>query len=100
MNLVDFIGEPALLEQLAEECNELSHASLKLARMIRGENKVHGKTKEELIDNIHEEIADVSITIDELSKCTNVVDSVEIIKWYNNKRERMEKRLEEVRKED
>lgn len=31
-------GEPALLEQLAEECSELAQAALKLARLERGEN--------------------------------------------------------------
>ena len=64
--LVDYIGEPALLEQLAEECNELSFAALKLARLLRGENKVHNRTKEELTNNLHEEIADLSLTIFEL----------------------------------
>lgn len=32
------MGEPALLEQLAEECSELAQAALKLARLERGEN--------------------------------------------------------------
>ena len=32
------LGEPALLEQLAEECSELAQAALKLARLERGEN--------------------------------------------------------------
>ena len=38
MKIIDEIGVPAMLEQLAEECSELAHASLKLARKIRGEN--------------------------------------------------------------
>ena len=36
--MIEKIGEPAMLEQLAEEAAELSHAALKLARIIRGEN--------------------------------------------------------------
>lgn len=34
----DQIGEPAMLEQLAEECTELAKAALKKARILRGEN--------------------------------------------------------------
>lgn len=37
MRLIENIGEPAMLEQLAEECVELAHAALKLARVERGE---------------------------------------------------------------
>lgn len=36
--IIETIGEPALLEQLAEECSKLSQAALKLARKLRGEN--------------------------------------------------------------
>lgn len=34
--IVDTIGPTAALEQLAEECTELAHAALKLARINRG----------------------------------------------------------------
>lgn len=36
--IVDYIGYPAMLEQLAEECAELGKAALKLARIVRKEN--------------------------------------------------------------
>ena len=36
--IVERIGEPAFLEQLAEECSELAQAALKTARKYRGEN--------------------------------------------------------------
>ena len=42
------IGLPALLEQLAEECGELTQAALKLARLRRGENPTP-KTEQECI---------------------------------------------------
>ena len=32
------LGDPACYEQLAEESSELSHAALKMARVLRGEN--------------------------------------------------------------
>lgn len=65
VNLIDFIGDAAMLEQTAEECSELSKACLKMSRLIRGENKVY-KTKQELYDNLVEEAADVKICLDEL----------------------------------
>ena len=36
--MIEKIGTPAMLEQLAEEAAELSQAALKLARVLRGEN--------------------------------------------------------------
>ena len=38
INIMEEIGEAAVLEQLAEECTELAKASLKLARILREEN--------------------------------------------------------------
>lgn len=35
--MIDLIGRPAMLEMLAEEGSELSHAALKLARKHRME---------------------------------------------------------------
>ena len=37
--IIERIGEPAFLEQLAEECSELAQAALKTARKYRGENR-------------------------------------------------------------
>jgi dimeric dUTPase (all-alpha-NTP-PPase superfamily) len=54
------IGTPAALENLAEECCELAHASLKLARILRGENPTDAGRKqvtaaviEEYTDVVH-----------------------------------------------
>ena len=92
-DLVDYIGVPALLEHLAEECIELGFATLKYARFLRGENKVHGRTSEEMIDNFLEEVADVLITLYELEKAHMIVeDDLEEIIDY--KYDRMNKRLE------
>ena len=49
--LHEIIGTPAMLEQTAEECIEMAHACLKLARYMRGENKVY-KTIEEMYSNL------------------------------------------------
>ena len=63
--LYERIGLPAMLEQMAEECNELSHACLKYSRYLRNENPTYTEP-EEMIRNINEEMADVTITLGEL----------------------------------
>lgn len=57
------ISNPALYEQLAEECAELSQACLKKARKIRNENYTP-KTEKEIDNDIIEEISDVILCID------------------------------------
>lgn len=44
--IIDKVGESALLEQLAEECAELAKASLKLSRTMRKENPTPVTTNE------------------------------------------------------
>ena len=90
--LVDFIGVPAMLEQTAEEATELAFACLKLARYIRGENKVHNRTEDELYDNLVEEIADMNRCFKELYK-GNIVDHGRVTKMATVKLRRMEERL-------
>ena len=86
------IGTPAMLEQTAEECVEMAHACLKLARHMRGENKVY-KTTEEMYSNLSEEIADVSICIDELLSA-GVVSYESLDSDIIAKKERMQKRIQ------
>lgn len=100
-NLVDYIGEPALLEQTAEECMELAFACMKLARMKRGENKVHGHTEEELVAKIEEETADIEVCIEELVNA-RIVNYCKAFEWKRTKKQRMIDRLtlEDKKKED
>lgn len=65
MLVINEIGIPATLEQLAEEASELSHAALKLSRLYRGENPTP-KTERECIEALMEEIADTELCITEL----------------------------------
>lgn len=58
MDIIKEIGEAAALEQLAEECNELAHAALKLARIIRGENPTP-RTADSVREELTEEAGDV-----------------------------------------
>lgn len=91
--LVDAIGTPAMFEMMAEEATELSYACLKFARYLRGENLVHGKTEEELLANVHEEMADVYVTLRELRKVTKYIDNTMIGDTIDEKRKRMATRL-------
>ena len=88
--IIQFIGKPALLEQLAEECSELSQASLKLARKYRGENPTPC-SEMECIDKMTEEIADVETCIDQLH---SLLDQDRVIAIKSQKMVRWRKRLE------
>lgn len=70
--IVDYIGYPAMLEQLAEECAELGKAALKLARIVRKENPTP-VTKEEALKNLREEYTDVVQCAGELGLTTDFV---------------------------
>ena len=65
-DIIDSIGLPAVLEMLGEEGSEMTHASLKWARQLRGENPTP-KTEEECRDALVEEMADVQLMIDLLT---------------------------------
>ena len=56
--MIEKIGEPAMLELLAEECSELAQACLKKARKLRGENPTP-KSMAECDRNIVDEFSDV-----------------------------------------
>lgn len=96
MKIIDEIGVPAMLEQLAEGCSELAHASLKLARKIRGENPTP-KNISELIENFKEETADVNLCI-WLLENEGILDTNEIIATKYNKLCRWIDRIKEEKK--
>lgn len=62
--IVDVIGEPAMLEQLAEEACEMAQAALKLSRILRGENPTP-KAEWEAEADLVGEIADCYVVLDE-----------------------------------
>lgn len=89
------LGEPALLEQLAEECSELAQAALKLARLERGENPTP-KTEEECVENLLEELGDVNL-------CMSVVEAnrgIHIRCLSVDKKARWSQRIREARGEN
>ena len=58
ISMVDAIGEPAMLEMLAEEASELTQAALKASRVLRGENPTP-VTVAEALTHLVEEYTDV-----------------------------------------
>ena len=56
--MIKEIGEPAMLEMLAEELVECAHEVLKLARVLRHENPTP-KTEKEVLASLREEWSDV-----------------------------------------
>lgn len=60
------INKAALIELLAEEASELTHAALKYARVLRGENPTP-VTEEQAYANIIEEFTDVILCSKQLS---------------------------------
>lgn len=82
--IIQEIGQPAMLEQLAEECCELGQAALKMARVLRGENPT-SKTEMQCLDALTEEIADVELCISRLAGMVDTI-RVEAIKDQKNVR--------------
>ena len=90
--LIEQIGVLEMLEQTAEEASELSKACLKLSRKYRVINPT-SKTKEELISNLYEEIADIEICLEELKTS---LDKDQINNWKNIKYDKINKRIDNM----
>lgn len=93
--IVETIGLPAFLEQMAEEASELSQASLKFARKLRGENPTPAEG-DSLVSNLCEEVADVATCFDELARYDSEfikhaldIEYAKTCRWF--------KRLEDVK---
>lgn len=87
------LSEPVRLEQLAEECAELGHAALKLARILRGENPTP-VGEAEARERLTEEVADVMVTVDSLMDTRMLRD---IGTHCTEKKDRWEQRLRQAR---
>lgn len=95
MKVVEEIGEPALLELIAEESAELAHAALKLARIERGENPTP-KHPEIAKAEFMEELGDLVLILCELKHVSWVDDDI-VGTWMENKKKRMETRIMEAK---
>lgn len=64
------------LIQLAEEAAELSQAAIKFVRVLRGETPV---SKDEALENLTEELADVSVCMTSVNDLVPLSEVAEII---------------------
>lgn len=85
--MINEIGEPAMLEMLAEELVECAHEAMKLARVKRGENQTP-RTEKEVMASLREEWSDVVQCAKELQLDVNW-NQIEM------KRQRFEQRWKE-----
>ena len=82
----DKMGRAAVFEQLAEEAAELSHAALKYARVLRGENPTP-VTAQEATEALVDELSDVTL-------CADVAGILPDLQQMYEKRVRWCRRLE------
>ena len=92
--IIEKIGIPAILENVAEEDLELGHACLKLARVLRGENPTP-VTEEAAIAKVVEEAADVLLMIEALKQAGIISDS-DVKDEVKYKKQRWAKRMDKM----
>ena len=93
--IIEKIGEPAVLEQLAEECSELAQAALKYARKQRGENPTP-KSFDECYDALQEEMADVMLCMEAYMENYSNDFYMEVDTIKDEKKARWEQRIKEM----
>jgi len=91
-DIIDSIGLPAMLEMLGEEGAEMTHACLKFARCLRGENPTP-KTEQECLEALTEEVADVTLCIRLIIE-GYVIDPDKVNDIVEEKMQRWRERLE------
>ena len=88
----DTIGVRTVLEQLVEECAELQQVCMKYIRKLDDTNPTP-KTKESIIANMTEEVADVQLCIECLPSF--IRNHNKIVQWKEYKIDRWLQRLAE-----
>lgn len=96
MKISEHIGVEALLEQTAEECTEMAHACLKMARKLRDENPTP-VSLESCTEKLTEETADVMLCINTLFEL-DVLDDDDVDAVISRKRVRWEDRIKKHEK--
>lgn len=92
MSIITEMSEASRLEMLAEECAELSHAALKLSRILRHENPTP-VTEDKARRNLTSEIADVLVAMNAVTTSRDIraIDSA-----CTEKLDRWSERLQEA----
>ena len=96
MKISEHIGVEALLEQTAEECTEMAHACLKMARKLRDENPTP-MSAESCLEKLTEETADVMLCINTLFEL-DVLNDDDVDKVITRKQVRWEDRIKKHEK--
>jgi hypothetical protein len=91
--ILEDIGEPAVLEQLAEECCELGQAALKLARIYRYENPTPVSI-DDARKHVMEEFMDIDVCLGVLMQGTEWIDLIMMTDLAEKKLDRWIDRLE------
>lgn len=91
--IIESVGSPAVLEQLAEESAELTHAALKVARIMRGTNPTPVALPTAL-ESLREEVDDVLLCISVLEYAFGRLASED---GMAQKLERWKRRIKESR---
>ncbi len=83
--VIEAIGLPAVLEQCAEELAELTQATLKMARKLRGENPTP-VTHAQAAAHLHEELGDVRLCLKVMDVAmggdnTTAVEAEKLRRW-------------------
>lgn len=73
MSIITEMSEASRLEMLAEECAELGHAALKLARILRRENPTP-IPEDKARKNLTSEIADVLVAMNAVTTSRDIKD--------------------------
>ena len=94
MKIVEEIGVPALFDQTAEECVELAHVCIKLARKLRQENPTPIDIPD-IMSKLDEETADVMLCLNILRHEGYLADVEYMEKIVHRKELRWVERLEE-----
>lgn len=89
----DILSPAEIMAQLAEECAELSQASLKWRRTINPDNPTP-VTENEAYEHLLEECADINLCLDALG-VNNAIDLMRVEQIKRAKAERWAKRLQE-----
>ena len=82
------VPTPAIFEQLAEECTELAHAALKVARTYRRENPTP-VTMAEAVRSVYEEFTDVMTVANVIGlKADDLAMEGKLDRWHQRLEER------------
>jgi len=84
--LVNIFGHDSQIEMIIEECTELI---MSLQKLKRAKASGDADKQEKALDNVHEELADVSIM---LAQAVIIFDTMKVDSWVDIKIKRMMER--------